>query len=65
MPQIQFVNKITKVNTQAAESFNNCIKIAIKKQKGVKTQNRDIFLKVFLFFFNNREEGSQKRIKFD
>ncbi|KCZ80795.1 hypothetical protein H312_01802 [Anncaliia algerae PRA339] len=50
----QFIDKGTNVNTQAVESFNNLIKLEIKKRKGVKTEDRESFLKEFLFLFNNK-----------
>ena len=31
--KIGFVNSETGTNTQAVESFNNCLKLAIKKEK--------------------------------
>ncbi len=42
------------VNTQAIESFNNELKLEIKKRKGVITERREMFLKEFCFYFNNR-----------
>ncbi|KCZ80784.1 hypothetical protein H312_01791 [Anncaliia algerae PRA339] len=50
----EFVNSIINANTQAVESFNNCLKLDIKKRKGIKTEKRESFLNEFLFFFNNR-----------
>ncbi|KAG0423786.1 hypothetical protein DMUE_6126, partial [Dictyocoela muelleri] len=50
----EFINHSNGTNTQAVESFHNQLKLWIKKQKGVKTCCRARFLKVFLFFFNNR-----------
>lgn len=41
-------------NTQAVESFNNCIKIEIKSRKGIKTELRPIFLNEFCFLWNNK-----------
>ncbi|KAG0441185.1 hypothetical protein DMUE_1240, partial [Dictyocoela muelleri] len=49
-----FVDRITGVNTQAIESFNNCIKKKIKDRKGIVTEKRGAFLKEFCFLFNNR-----------
>ncbi|KCZ73838.1 hypothetical protein H311_05202, partial [Anncaliia algerae PRA109] len=49
----EFINSLNGVNTQAVESFNNCLKLEIKKRKGIKTENREVFLKEFLFLFNN------------
>lgn len=42
------------VNTQAIESFNNIIKVAVKNRKGVATEKRGVFLKEICFLFNNR-----------
>lgn len=42
------------VNTQKVESFNNSIKLEIKKRKGVLTTKRDAFLKEFCFIQNNK-----------
>ncbi|KCZ78048.1 hypothetical protein H311_00932 [Anncaliia algerae PRA109] len=56
----EFINSLNGVNTQAVESFNNCIKLAIKNQKGVLTNLRSDFLRVFLFFFNNKENILEK-----
>lgn len=50
----EFINQITGVNTQAVESFNNSLKLEIKRRKGVETNLREVFLKEFCFFFNNR-----------
>ncbi|KAG0418154.1 hypothetical protein DMUE_6406 [Dictyocoela muelleri] len=49
-----FVDRITGIHTQAIESFNNCLKVEIKNRKGVKTNDRDEFLKEFCYLFNNR-----------
>lgn len=49
-----FINHDTGTNTQAVESFNNSIKLDIKKRKGVKTELRQEFLKEFCWKFNNR-----------
>ncbi|KCZ75610.1 hypothetical protein H311_03410 [Anncaliia algerae PRA109] len=50
----ELINSLNGVNTQAIESFNNCLKLEIKKRKGIKTENREVFLKEFLF--NNRHD---------
>jgi transposase-like protein len=50
----EFVNYETGVNTQAVESFNNCLKLEIKKLKGVEVEKRDLFLKEVCFLFNNK-----------
>ncbi|KAG0442270.1 hypothetical protein DMUE_0398 [Dictyocoela muelleri] len=49
-----FINRTTGANTQAVESFHNELKLAIKRRKGVYTDNRDKFLKEFCFYYNNR-----------
>ncbi|KCZ80958.1 hypothetical protein H312_01613, partial [Anncaliia algerae PRA339] len=52
--KFEFVDNLNGVNTQAVESFNNCLKLEIKRRKGILTNNREIFLKEFLFLFNNK-----------
>ncbi|KCZ78321.1 hypothetical protein H311_00648 [Anncaliia algerae PRA109] len=52
--KFEFVNNLNEVNTQAVESFNNCLKLVINNRKGILTNNREIFLKEFLFLFNNK-----------
>lgn len=47
----EFINHMNGVNTQAVESFNNCLKLEIKRRKGVETDLRQVFLKEFCFFF--------------
>ncbi|KCZ78763.1 hypothetical protein H311_00198 [Anncaliia algerae PRA109] len=59
----EFGNKLNGINTQAVESFNNCIKIKIKRQKGVKPCDKEEFLKCFLFFFNNKKNLLKRRLK--
>lgn len=49
----QFVT-VEGVNTQAVESFNNILKIEIKKRKGVLTEKREDLLKEVCFYFNNK-----------
>ncbi|KCZ80027.1 hypothetical protein H312_02584, partial [Anncaliia algerae PRA339] len=44
----EFINSTNGVNTQSVESFNNCIKMAIKEEKGVLTTGRSDF---FVFFY--------------
>jgi transposase-like protein len=51
----QFVNSLNGVNTQAVESFNNCIKYEIKNRKGIYTQDRNEFLKEVCWLFNNKD----------
>lgn len=41
------------VNTQKVESFNNCLKVEIKKRKGIFTNKREDFLKEFCYIHNN------------
>ncbi len=48
------MNYETKVNTQTVESFNNGIKMEIKKRKGVRTEKRQQFLNEYCFVFNNK-----------
>ncbi len=50
----QFVNSETDLNTQAVESFNNELKLEIKRRKGIKTSLREQFLNEFCFRFNAR-----------
>jgi transposase-like protein len=52
----EFVSRSTGVNTQAVESFNNSLKLEIKKRKGVFTVKRDEFLAEFCFLFNNKND---------
>lgn len=56
----QFVNQLTGAQTQAVESFNNCLKYAIKQRKGVKTVDREEFLLEFVWKFNNRSDRINK-----
>ncbi|KCZ81530.1 hypothetical protein H312_00982 [Anncaliia algerae PRA339] len=51
----EFVDEQNGANTQAVESFNNELKLLIKKQKGIKNANRKDFLKEFCFYFNNKQ----------
>ncbi|KCZ77588.1 hypothetical protein H311_01400 [Anncaliia algerae PRA109] len=55
-----FVDKETGTHTQAVESFNNCIKIAIKKRKGVVVQSRQDFLNEICWLFNNKENRLER-----
>lgn len=50
-----FVNRIDNVHTQAVESFNNCVKLEIKKRKGVWTTLRNEFLDEFTWCWNNKQ----------
>ena len=50
----EFVNHESNTHTQNVESFNNCIKWAIKYEKSVLTRFRQKFLNVVCFKFNNR-----------
>jgi hypothetical protein len=47
------------VNTQAVESFNNALKLEIKRRKGIKTNDREKFLVEFCFYWNNRDEFAE------
>ena len=51
-----FVNKKTGDHTQNVESFNNCIKLAIKMKKSVLTTKRPMFVNEFCFFWNNKSD---------
>jgi hypothetical protein len=55
----EFVDRVTNVHTQAIESFHSCLKYEIKKRKGVRTCERQEFLKEFCFYFNNRENFAE------
>lgn len=50
----EFINKLTGAQTQAVESFNNCIKYEIKNRKGVRTCDRELFLVEVVWKFNNK-----------
>lgn len=50
----EFIDNETGVNTQAVESFNNAVKLEIKKRKRIKTTCRANFLDEFTWLFNNR-----------
>ncbi|KCZ82074.1 hypothetical protein H312_00557 [Anncaliia algerae PRA339] len=50
------MNKNTGINTQAAESFNNELKLEIKKKKENQKNLRQLFLNEFCLKFNNKEE---------
>ncbi|KCZ81716.1 hypothetical protein H312_00894 [Anncaliia algerae PRA339] len=56
----EFINILNSVNIQTFESFNNCIKLGLKIQKGVLTKLRSDFHRVFLFFYNNKENILEK-----
>ncbi|KCZ80226.1 hypothetical protein H312_02376 [Anncaliia algerae PRA339] len=49
-----FVDKISGAHTQFVESFNNELKLDIKKRKGVETNLRSKFLEIFIWKFNNK-----------
>lgn len=55
----EFVDKETGVHTQVIESFHNCLKLCIKKRKGVLTELRSEFLNEFVWFWNNKGEKLQ------
>ena len=50
----EFIDFETGVKIQSIESFYNELKLEIKRRKGIKTENRALFLKEFCFYFNNR-----------
>ncbi|KCZ80016.1 hypothetical protein H312_02573 [Anncaliia algerae PRA339] len=50
----EFVNSSSGVNTQPVMSFHNSLKLVIKRKKGGLTNFRDVFIKEFCFYFNNR-----------
>lgn len=56
----EFMCSATGINTQAVESFNNELKLEIKRRKGIKTEKREKFLKEFCFLFNNKRNLLQK-----
>jgi transposase-like protein len=49
-----FVERSTGVHTQHVESFNNCLKVEIKKRMGVLTSYRNEFLTEFIWRWNNK-----------
>jgi hypothetical protein len=51
----QFITE-DAINTQAIESFHNEMKLEIKRRKGIKTNQREEFLKEFCFYLNNRKQ---------
>ncbi|KCZ80636.1 hypothetical protein H312_01962 [Anncaliia algerae PRA339] len=55
-----FVNPITGAHTQFIESFNNELKLEIKRRKGIYTQNKEDFLVEFVWKFNNKINMLQK-----
>lgn len=55
-----FVNKDSGTNTQAVESFNNALKLEIKRRKGIKTELRQAFLDEFVWLFNNKDNRLEK-----
>ncbi|KCZ75611.1 hypothetical protein H311_03409 [Anncaliia algerae PRA109] len=45
----EFINSLNGVNTQAIESFNNCLKLEIKKKKREKNRKqRSLFKGIFI-----------------
>ena len=46
----QFRDYVNNVDTQAVESFNNKLKLAIKERKGVIDYKREDFLTEFLWY---------------
>lgn len=50
-----FVDPVSGIHTQHVESYNNKLKRVIKEQIGVKRENHDTFLKVFMFMDNNKD----------
>lgn len=55
-----FINFETGANTQAVESFNNEVKLEIKRRKGILTTKRSEFLKEFVWRFNHKESRFAK-----
>lgn len=58
-----FVDPITKVHTQHVESFNNKIKLDIKKEKGVRKGDRPRFLLFFMFLDTFKDESFDKMLE--
>ncbi|KAG0439077.1 hypothetical protein DMUE_2683 [Dictyocoela muelleri] len=59
----EFVNYNTGTITQSSETFNNCFKYEIINQKGVLTFKRASFPKIFLFFYNNKNNLLEMGLK--
>jgi hypothetical protein len=55
-----FINPVTAAHTQNVESFNNSLKLEIKRRKGIKTENRQCFLDEFTLLFNNKNNRIDK-----
>ncbi|KCZ76670.1 hypothetical protein H311_02327 [Anncaliia algerae PRA109] len=55
-----FVDKNTGTNTQGVESFNNELKLEIKRRKGIETNLRQRFLDEFCFKFNTKKFRLEK-----
>lgn len=49
------MNFDTGVNTQAVKSFNNEVKLEIKRRKGILTSKRPEFLEEFVCKFNHKD----------
>ncbi|KCZ82414.1 hypothetical protein H312_00072 [Anncaliia algerae PRA339] len=56
----KFVDKNTGTNTQGVESFNNELKLEIKRRKGIETNLRQRFLDEFCFKFNTKKFRLEK-----
>ncbi|KCZ81497.1 hypothetical protein H312_01075, partial [Anncaliia algerae PRA339] len=56
----EFVNKSNGVNTQAVESFNNELKLEIKRRKGISTELNEEFLNEWNWRWVNRENQLEK-----
>jgi transposase-like protein len=59
----RFVDILTGAQTQAVESFNNCLKYEIKLRKGIRTEDRSDFLVEFVWKFNNRFNRLEKLLE--
>ncbi|KCZ81405.1 hypothetical protein H312_01160 [Anncaliia algerae PRA339] len=55
-----FVDPITGMHTQNAESYNSKLKYKIKMVKGIKNECREVFLTKFLFFDEFKEHAFEK-----
>lgn len=51
-----FIHPVSGVHTQHVESFNNVLKIEIKKRKGVLTCERSEFLSEMVWKWNNKKD---------
>lgn len=54
------MDKNTGTNTQGVESFNNELKLEIKRRKGIETNLRQRFLDEFCFKFNTKKFRLEK-----